>query len=329
VVLAACGKEEPPAAPPPAVSSAPSPWADARVAAGHPLLEVPAIALGDPEQRAELAVPSRARVLRILTAPGDQVAAGDPLVEVAYPELAAASASYLAASDQLAAHDRRHAQLEALRAEGLARVGELGAVELDQARLRGERDLAAATLRAAGLDPAGARGLVDTGGRTRLRAPIAGVVVKLDAALGQLRAPEGGALVELAAGGVHRVEARLAQALPDGAALVFAPAGGRERPATLVRGEPRRDSDGTARVWLAIDGTGVIAGQPGRVRAIVGGDVVAIPAAALTADDHVWRRAGDRRESVAVTVVARSGADALVKGLAAGDQVAAHAEDLR
>ncbi len=324
--LAACGKEEPPAPPPPAVSSAPAPWADVRAAAGSPLLDAPAVALADAERQAELTVPSRARIVRVLAAAGDAVEAGAPLLDLACPDLATSAATYLAASDQLAALARRHDQLDALRAEGLARASELASVELDQARLRGERDVAAATLRAAGVDPGGARELVESGGRLKLRAPIAGTVIKLDAAIGQLRSPDSGAVAELSAGGVHRVEARLARVLPDHATFVFVPAGGGERPATLLRVEPRRDADGTTRAWLDVDGSGLSAGEPGRVRAKLGDDVVAIPAGALTADAHVWRRRGDQRESIAVTVVARSGADALVRGLAVGDQVAARAE---
>lgn len=324
--LAACGKQEPPAPPPPAISSVTAAWADVRTAAGSPLLDAPAIALADADRHAELAVPSRARVVHILVSPGDTVAAGAPLLDLACPDLATSAASYLAATDQLTALAHRHEQLDTLRAEGLARAGDLAAVALDEARLRGERDIASAALRGAGVDPGGARELVETGGRLKVRAPIAGTVIKVDAAIGQLRAPEGGPVVELSDGGVRRIEARLMRVVPDDAAFVFISAAGGERPAKLLRVEPRRDADGTARAWLTVDGTGLTAGEPGRVRAVLGAEVVAIPAAALTADAHVWRRRGDQRESVAVTVVARSGADALVRGLKVGDQVVARAD---
>lgn len=324
-LLVACAEQEPPPPPPPAVSSAAAPWADVRAAAGSPLLDAPAFALPDADRRAEVTVPSRARIVKILVTAGDAVSAGTPLVELVSPELAAAAASYLSATDQLAALDRRHLQLDALRAEGLARTSELATVELDQVRSRGEQTIATATLRSAGLDPGTARELVSSGGRLRLRTPITGTVVKVDAAIGQLRSPDGGAVVELASRGVHRVEARMARTLPESASYVFASATG-SRPAKLVRVAPRRDADGTTRVWFDVDGADLVAAEPGRVRAVLAANVVAIPAAALTAGDRVWRRRGDQREAVPVAVITRSGADALVTGLAVGDQVAAYGE---
>lgn len=323
-----CKEAAPPPPPTAAASSVDAAWVAVRAANRHALLEIPAVALAPPDARAQISVASRARVLRVLVAPGDEVAAGAPLVEVAYPELAVAAAAHLAAADQLAAQERRRAQLETLRAEGLARVGDLATVEVEIARLRGERDVAAATLRAAGLAPADAPGLVASAGKSPLRAPFAGVVVATDAAIGQLREADGGPLVELAAGGARRIEARITDALPEGAPLRFVAASGGERPARVIRRDPRRDSDGTSRVWLEIEGDDLPAGEPGRLRAVVGEDVVVVPAAAIAQDatgDHVWRRAADGRQRVAVTVVMRSGADALVRGPRVGDEVAARA----
>ena len=323
----ACDDTKPPPPAPPTASSVEAAWVAARPAKDHALLETPAIALAQPGSRAQVAVTSRARVRAIRVAPGDTVEAGAPLVEVTYSEMAVAAAGYLAAIDQLAAQERRHAQLQQLRTEGLARVGDLATVEIELARLRGERDVAAATLRAAGLQPAAARGLAAGGGLSQLRAPIAGVVITVDAAIGQLREPDGGPLVEIAADGARRIEARLTGELPEGAPLEFVAIGGRTRPARVVQRDPLRAADGTTRVWLELEGEGPLAiGEPGRLRAVVGDDVVVVPAAAVARDaagDHVWRRAGDRRERIAVTVVIRSGADALIRGLRAGDEVAA------
>ena len=204
-------------------------------------------------------------------------------------------------------------------------MADLSQVEIELARLRGEREIAAANLRAAGLDPAAARGLVESGGRGRLRAPIAGIVVATDAVIGQLRAPESGPLVELAAPGGQRIEAQLAVAFPDQAVLEFVPLTGPPHAARLLGEDPRRAGDGSRRIWFEIEGV-LASSEPGRIRARVGDDVVAVPTAAIARDregEFVWRRDGDRRVRAAVQTLSRAGAEALVRGLHAGDQVVA------
>jgi hypothetical protein len=265
----------------------------------------------------------------IRVAPGDRVAAGAPLVDVAYPDGAAAAAAYLAATDQLAAQTTRRAQLEALRHDGLARIGELTAVDVELARLRGERDLATASLRGAGLEPGNARALVDGGGRGTLRAPIAGVVTRVDAAIGQARGPDAPALVAIARAGAHRIEATLARPLPTGAIVRFTPSGGVAVAAALVELEPRAASDGTRRGWFTTTEE-LRAGQPGRLEVTVADDAVVIPASALVDDaGHaaVWLRDGAAARKVAVEVLARSGGDAIVRGLAATAELRARASE--
>ncbi|MGN6105838.1 MAG: efflux RND transporter periplasmic adaptor subunit, partial [Kofleriaceae bacterium] len=193
LALVACGSSE--SAPPAPgaselASSAPARWVAARAPDGTALLEAPAKVVAAPEGRAAVAPPLRARVLAVRAQVGATVAAGAPLVDLALPEAAAAAAEYLAAVDQIAAHEQRAKHLESLRQEGLARTGDVAAIELELARLRGARELAATTLRAAGLSLADARALAASGGRVPLRAPIAGTVISVAAVVGASAPPE-------------------------------------------------------------------------------------------------------------------------------------------
>ena len=322
----ACSSEPaPPSVPSNAPSSATVRWVAARSPSGTALLEAPAHVVVAPAGRAVITAPLRARVLAVRTQAGDAVTEGASLVDVALPEAAAAAAAYLAANDELVAHEQRAKQLEALRAEGLARVGDLATLQLEIAKLRGAREIAATTLRAAGLGLGEARAIAASGGRTSLRAPTSGVVMAVAAVLGASHAPEE-ILVELAAGTAQRVEARLPRPLPEGARVEFVPSGGEPIAAHVVSLAPARDSDGATRVWLDL-ATPAPAGALGRIRgSLPDAAAVAIPAAALAREKNgvfVWRRDGAATRKAPVHVIATSGADAIVDGLAIGDEVAA------
>lgn len=325
VTLAACSGDTPPPVPAPVASSAAVRWVAARSPAGTPLLEAPAHVIAPPGGTAVITAPLRARILGVSTQPGATVTRGTALVEVVLPEAAAAASTYLAAVGELEAHERRASQLEALQKEGLGRQSEVASVQLELARLRGARDTAAATLRAAGLDVAAARGLVATGGRTTLRAPIDGVVVSVTAVLGASHAPEE-RLVELVAGGATRVEARLPRSLPPAATLEFVAVGAPPIAATLVSIAPSREPDGTMRAWFEL-ASPAPPGASGRLRGTLPDSAaVLVPTTALARDAtgaFVWKRARDTQARVRVQVLASSGADALVEGLAVGDEVAA------
>ncbi|MBX3157939.1 MAG: efflux RND transporter periplasmic adaptor subunit [Deltaproteobacteria bacterium] len=329
LVLAACSEEAPtPAAPTtPAASSAHVRWVAARSPAGTALLEAPAQVIAAPRGRVVVAAPLRARILDVKTQPGATAKAGDALLEVALPEAAAAAGAYLAAADEIAAYEARAAQLAALAQEQLARHGDVAAVQLELARLRGARETAAATLRAAGHGPGAARHLADSGGRTVLRAPIAGTVTAVTAIVGASRSPEE-PLLEISAGGATRVEARLPRPLPASARIEFVGLGAEPIAATPVATAPSREADGSAKAWFEL-ATPAPTGATGRLRATLpDAAAVLVPAAAILRADgatHVARRGGAR---VPVRVLASSGADALVEGLAVGDEIAADAAAL-
>lgn len=328
-LLAGCSQESPPAAPPPAVSSSPVAWVAAKAPGTSMLLEAPAYVVQPPGGRAAVSAPMRARVEAVLVQPGATVEAKTPLVEVAMPEIAAAAATYLAAVEELSAHEKRAAELTALRAEGLVRRTEVSALELEVARLRGERDVAAATLRSAGLGTGDARSLAASGGRTTLRSPSPGVVVSVNAIVGASHAPED-LLVELSARAGHRVEAQLPRPLPAGERVEFVAHGEAPVVATLVTTAGMRETDGTMRAWFDLE-RAVPAGTTGRVRVAGGVAGAAVPATAVEhgpQGDIVWRNDHGTARAVPVRVIASSGGDMIVEGVEPGTDVASVAADV-
>lgn len=328
VALAACKEEAigPRAAAPPVASSASVRWVAARAPTDTPLLEAAAHVIASPTGRAVISAPLRARVLGVEVQAGGAIVKNAPLAQVMLPEAATAAGAYLAATQEIDAHERRAVQLEDLRKEGFGRQSDIAGVQLELARLRGARDIAAATLRAAGLEPSSARALVKSGGRTTLRAPIAGTVTAVHAVIGASYPPEQ-PLIEIAAGSATRVEARLPRPLPESSVVEFIPVAASAVRATFVATAPEREPDGTTRVWFDL-ATPVPAGASGRLRVTLGGagaGAVVVPATALLdgGDTTVWKRDGDVPKRVPVRVLATSGADALIEGLAVGDEVAA------
>lgn len=329
VLAAGCSNE---AAPPPAAvttSSATVRWRPARAPGETALLEAPARVMPDANSATLVSAPLRARIVAIRFAVGSEVEAGAPLVEIAMPEVATAAAEYLAALDQLDATQRRTTQLADLRKEGLARAADLSALEIDLAKLRGARDLAATTLRTANLGLGDARGLAASGGRTSLRAPRAGRITKATAVVGAIVSPDT-PLVEIAGGGSTRIEAMLAYPLPAESTFSVE-LGGQVSPAMLVGLSPTREADGTTRAWFDVQAP-LPAGQAGRLRVMPpSGTAVAVPAAAIASEGaitYVWRRENGQPRRLPVRVLATSGADALVTGPAVGDAIASVASSV-
>jgi cobalt-zinc-cadmium efflux system membrane fusion protein len=323
LALAACSTPSAPAPAPSAeASSASVRWRPARDPRGTALLEAPARVVAGADSRTLVTAPLRARIVAVRTTLGDSVEPGAALVEIAMPEAAAAAAEYLAAQDQLAAYERRATQLAELRKEGLSRAADVATVELEVARLRGERDRSATTLRAASLPVGDSGALAARGGRVMLRAPRAGVVTRLSAVVGATGAPDE-VLVELSGGGSTRVEVALAYPLPPDAGFEVAIGEVTSR-ARLVGLAPDRDADGTRRAWFEAEQS-LPAGASGRLRVILGRGAVTVPATAVATDGggaYVWKRAGGPPVRVAVEVLATSGGDALVVGPAEGDSIA-------
>jgi len=328
-------------APPPpaavrAASSATTRWVLVRPAEDAALLSLPARSLLPPQGSAAINAPYVGRVVRCHVQPGSKVVAGSVVVDFQMPELAAGAAAYAAAGVRLAAYAERKEQLQALRREGLARLDETSEVDMRHAEAKAEQLRARAILRSAGVSPDDAARIGEAGGLIALRSPIAGVVVEVNAPLGESREPNGAPLVRvIGGGGAARVEARIGQSLPEGAQFSFVTAEGKVIPVSLAALAPAGDThDGTRLAWFDGDTAGnvVPAGVPGvlRVQLAAAANTVLIPARAVArrpgpnGHPFVRKQSGISATEIEVSVLASSGSEALVRGaLALGDAVAA------
>jgi cobalt-zinc-cadmium efflux system membrane fusion protein len=130
---------------------------------------------------AEIAAPVSARVLKVLAKPGDQVAAGQPLVVLDSPELAQSRAEVGAAKARLEVARKNADRKRQLVADRL--VPEREKIEADAALSEAEAayNVATSTLRKYG-GSAGDSALT-------IKSPIAGTVIERDVAMGQLADP--------------------------------------------------------------------------------------------------------------------------------------------
>lgn len=311
-----------PAPPPPA-----SPWVKVKPAGSAVVLEGPARVLAGPGASAVVTPPLRATVTRVRVRAGDVVAAGAPVVDVVMPELLDAAGRFEGAKARLDAWTARATQLEKLRGEGLARALDVSEAQARAAEAKADLQTARAVLLAAGLREADVPGLLSGNGAVPLRAPVAGVVVEVLAALGASHEPSAGPLVRLAASGEVRVEAHFSRDPPDGEWTWVSPAG--RVPVRLVARAPAADArDGTFAAWFEpLDGGVLAAGTLGRV--MLAGErqagVVRVPAKAVRRVDGVPAvtvRRGGRPEVLPVEVLQCPGAECLVRGtLLADDEV--------
>ena len=333
LALAACSKKGPPPEETPPTPSSRTPWVKARSSEGVPLLEAPAHVLPSPEGQAAVVPPYRARVLKVLVRPGQKVSKGQPLVEVVMPEVSTAAGAYAAATTRVDAYGRRKAQLDALKADGLVRLADVLEAETKLAEASADQQSAAAALRTAQIEPGQAADIVSGKKPVVLRSPIAGVVVAVGVGVGDSREPTGEPLIRVAGEGDSRVEARFARP-PDAATSQFelVTSGGSRYPLVFVARAPVVDPrDGTISVWLVPEkGTTLQAGLTGRVVVTLPGVVGAavVPARAVILTDgktFVVARRDGKAVKVEVDVVASSGAEALVIGVAADEEVAADA----
>ncbi|WP_169788839.1 efflux RND transporter periplasmic adaptor subunit [Vulgatibacter incomptus] len=315
----------------PAISSARSPWVQARSPEGLSLLEAPATVVGAAESEAALAVPFAARIDTVRVRIGDKVAKGAPLLDVVMPEVVGAAGRLAAARVRIDVHGQRKARLEALKEHGLVRLADLAEVEAALGEAKAERLVARAILAGAGIGENEAGRLLSGSGTVPLRSPVAGVVVAIDAPLGSVREAGGVPLVRVAGEAGGRVVARMSGPIPDGAALSFVAGSGEPVPLTPISTSPRIDPrDGTRELFLEPDRP-LPSGTAGVLRISTPPELgaVAIPSLSLLfegGEAFVFRQSGEGAERVIVRVLSSSGIDALVSGeLKSGDSVAADA----
>jgi membrane fusion protein, heavy metal efflux system len=349
-VLSACARPaadpphgSPPSSPPAAPTSVPAPWVPVRPPRDVSLLEMPAQVLVAPESSGAVTPPFTARVVRVLVRAGERVDKGAPVVEVVMPQVVSAAGAYAAARTRVEAYGRRKAQLDSLRAEGLARSAELSEVETRVAEARADQQTALATLRSAGIGVDEAARTLDGNGALALPSPVNGTVIEVQAAVGESRDGGGRPFARIAGESRPRIEARLSHRLPRDARFEFVVAAGGRHPVTLVSQAPLVDpSDGTTLSWFEpAPEVRLPGGVVGRLRITLPADTLAVVVPASAIDREAGREAGraggraagrtqvivrhgDLGRRVDVEVLAASGADAVVLGdLGLSDEVAA------
>lgn len=335
LLAAACNQPPRPVeAPSPAEGASPSSstrWIKVRLATGIGLLDAPARVLASPQGAAALSPPLKARVVRVRTRHGQQVAAGEALLDVLMPEAVQAAGALSAARLKAEAWAKRETQLVALQAEGLARATDLAEVQALLAGARADAQAARATLRAAGIGDKQAEALLQGDGTVPLRSPIAGVVTEVDARLGEVREPTGKALIEVAGESDGLVEARMLTEIVSGVPAEFIAPDGTLVPLELVSLSPRVETrDGARLAWFKASSGKLFTGTAGRVRLHPLESWRAVPAQAVQGDGanaRVFVREGEKAVPTPVQLIERSGAEAIVEGVAVDAEVAADATE--
>ncbi len=325
LVLARCSTGSAPPPAPAAAEPAPAaaaPRGAARAPTGSPLAEAPARVVAGPTGASVVSAPLRARVIKVRARAGDPVAAGAPLVDVVMPELLEAAARLRGSRGRLAAAQARAAQLDALRAEGMARAADQSEAALKVAEAASDVEAARAVLLAAGVREDDASRMLAGTGQVVLKAPFAGTVSRVTAVVGEVREPGGPPLVELQSAGEVRVEARFGTAPALDAPWDFLAADGARFPLRpLGRSAAAAPEDGSRAAWFELQEEGAPAsGTPGRVVLRQTAGAVLVPASSVRhegAQASVVKADGTRVE---LQLLGCSGADCLVKGsVAAGD----------
>lgn len=317
-------------------ASSPSAWVEVGAPRDLSLLQASARVVLAGDRQAVLRPLFRAQITKFHVRAGDPVTAGQAIVDVIMPEVANAAAVYRAAARRRTVQGARRDKLVGMRGEGLIAEGALFEVASLAAETEQQVLVAAATLRAAGIEPGEAGKYVERPTIT-LTSPIGGVVRELGARLGDVVESQGAPIAAIVGEGRPRVEARFLQEPPAEATLRFAAVDGTTWPlvprpvARVVEAD-----DGAVVMWFDVaDERAAFPGLRGTVETQAGDpSVVQVPAGALSGrgeEQAVYRRRGDEVTEVPVVLLAASGATALVRAreadaLIIGDRVA---EDAR
>lgn len=306
-------------------------WTTATAARGASHWEAPAVARVDGTGAGDVTASVRVRVARVLAQAGDRVTAGQVVAEVEAPDVVRALASRAAATGRVAPLRAWRAELLSQRDAGFVRVSELREVEARLSEAEAEQRRAEADVHASGFSPADLAALSRTG-RVPLRAPVAGVLRAVAMVPGHVADPGDPPLASISGERPVRVEVRLHEPWPAGAALRFEPVSG--EPIALdptPLSEAVDPETGARMLWLRpLAASSLPAGAAGRV--VVSGlpdDAVELPARALLRVDGAARvlvREGERTRPQAVTVLSMTQHTAIVRGLRAGTEVAAEAD---
>jgi cobalt-zinc-cadmium efflux system membrane fusion protein len=137
----------------------------------------------DEERYAEISSAIAARAVRLVAAPGDRVAAGQSLLELASLDVGKARGEYREAEARRALAAQALTRKRGLAEERIAPLREVQEAEADVRAAEAAFAAADATLESLGVESAG------QGGAFALRTPIAGVVLERSVVLGQVVEP--------------------------------------------------------------------------------------------------------------------------------------------
>jgi len=155
-------------------------------------LEAPAHVEADPSHVAHITPPLAGRIVTLAVHFGEEVRAGDTLVTIDSPDLAAAQSEYLDARAGLAQADRNLARQQDLNAHGIAAHADLENAQTQREIANAELDRSTSRLRLLG---------VRTGAVGRplaVRAPISGRVVELHVSVGEFHSDLAASLMTIA-----------------------------------------------------------------------------------------------------------------------------------
>ena len=137
----------------------------------------------DEDRYAEVSSAIAAQAVRLVAAPGDRVAAGQSLLELASLDVGKARGEHREAEARLALAAQALTRKRGLAEERIAPLREVQEAEADVRAAEAAFAAAAATLESLGVESAG------RGGGFALRTPIAGVVLERSVVLGQVVEP--------------------------------------------------------------------------------------------------------------------------------------------
>lgn len=144
----------------------------------------------DERNYAEVGVPVPARAMQLMAGPGDQVRAGQMLVELQSPELGKLRAEYVSAQARLTLAEGALKRKRELAAEKIVPQREVQEAETDATQARAAVRSASAALTALGVPPSGSGDAESRDAATfGLRSPVAGTVLERNIVQGQMLDP--------------------------------------------------------------------------------------------------------------------------------------------
>lgn len=144
----------------------------------------------DERTYAEVGVPVSARAMRLLGAPGDQVRAGQPLLDLQSPELGKRRAEYVSAQARVTLAEGVLKRKRDLAAEKIAPQREVQEAEAEVTQSQASMRAASAALTALGVPPSTSGDAETRDAATfSLRSPVSGTVLERNVVQGQMLEP--------------------------------------------------------------------------------------------------------------------------------------------